>query len=505
MLSTLGINLGSSKTVYTIFSKTNEKFITNVLLMNNTTRGVPSIICYTPNNKLIGENTKSLIKTNIDTSFNNLSRLLLFEKNINFNNELKFMYTNENDINNFDFKCYNEKGEKIIIKNEFIIADYLSFLNDYYFEKEKYDYSITYLSLPDFYDEEKRKKLKLICEAIGMEDVTIVDESLAITMYYGYNKYSDLFFGEKKIYENIEKNILFADIGYSKTSFILSKFKYDEFCVLKIENEPNLGGRDFDYELYEYCIEEYKKEYPNLIVNERMKYKLIEEISIKRKNLTVNNEITINVSSFYEYNDLIIIITKENFEKIIQKYIVIIQSVFEKVLNYAKENNIIIDYVEIAGDLMRTPILQKMIEDKNLKISKTILIDECTSVGAALLGSFNYNSFPIHELNNIYEYNNQKFFGEFNKNKEKFKKDLNKHIKNQHQIDFTYDNFIIDKTRISKYFYSIKNKINNNANSQEILKELNLIDKEIRKATPTNNTLNSIEDKLKKINEEKLL
>ena len=73
------------------------------------------------------------------------------------------------------------------------------------------------------------KKVKLICEAIGMEDVTIVDESLAITMYYGYNKYSDLFFGEKTINENIEKNILFVDIGYSKTSFILSKFKYDEF------------------------------------------------------------------------------------------------------------------------------------------------------------------------------------------------------------------------------------------------------------------------------------
>ena len=150
--------MGSSKTVYSIFSKTNEKFITNVLLMNNTTRGVPSIISYTPEHRLIGENTKSVIKKNIDTSFNNLSRLLLFEKNFKFTKELKFMYINENDINNFDFKCYNEKGEKIIIKSEYIIADYLSFLNEYYFEKEKIDYSIIYLSLPDFYDKEKKKK-----------------------------------------------------------------------------------------------------------------------------------------------------------------------------------------------------------------------------------------------------------------------------------------------------------------------------------------------------------
>ena len=48
---------------------------------------------------------------------------------------------------------------------------------------------------------------------------------------------------------------------------------------------------------------------------------------------------------------------------------------------------------------MRTPILQKVIEDKNLKISKTILIDECTSVGAALLGNFFYGKFPITQLN----------------------------------------------------------------------------------------------------------
>ena len=487
--------MGSSKTVYSIFSKTNEKFITNVLLMNNTTRGVPSIISYTPEHRLIGENTKSVIKKNIDTSFNNLSRLLLFEKNFKFTNELKFMYTNENDINNFDFKCYNEKGEKIIIKSEYIIADYLSFLNEYYFEKEKIDYSIIYLSLPDFYNKEKKKKLKLICEAIGMEDVTIVDESLAITMYYGYNKYSDLFFGEKTINENIEKNILFVDIGYSKTSFILSKFKYDEFCVLQIEYEPNLGGRDFDYELYEYCIEEFKKENPNLIVNQRMKYKLIEEISIKRKNLTVNNEITINVSSFYENNDLIIKITKENFEKLNQKHILTINSIFEKILNDSKENNINIDYVEIAGELMRTPILQKMIKDKNLKISKTILIDECTSVGAALLGNFFNGNFPISYLKKVYNCNKKENLNEnyenYNDDDIIFKEEIAIHDEMQQKIDLKYDFFISKKTELLKLINKFKEK----ADENEIIEIKKLGKIEINENS-FNEIFNSLEKKL---------
>ena len=65
-----------------------------------------------------------------------------------------------------------------------------------------------------------------------MKDIKIINESSAITMYYGYNKYRDLFLNnENKIDTTIEKNILFIDIGHSKTSFILSNFKYDEFKV----------------------------------------------------------------------------------------------------------------------------------------------------------------------------------------------------------------------------------------------------------------------------------
>ena len=37
---------------------------------------------------------------------------------------------------------------------------------------------------------------------------------------------------------------------------------------------------------------------------------------------------------------------------------------------------------------MSTPIIQQVIEKNSYKISKTILIDECTSVGAALLEIF---------------------------------------------------------------------------------------------------------------------
>ena len=63
-----------------------------------------------------------------------------------------------------------------------------------------------------------------------MKNVNIINESLAITMYYGYSKYRDMFIIEKiKENKSIEKNIIFIDIGHSKTSFIFSTFNYAEF------------------------------------------------------------------------------------------------------------------------------------------------------------------------------------------------------------------------------------------------------------------------------------
>ena len=55
----------------------------------------------------------------------------------------------------------------------------------------------------------------------------------------------------------IEKNILFIDIGYSKTSFILSKFKYNEFKVLYVKCYPYIGGRNSDKINLEYCINKF--------------------------------------------------------------------------------------------------------------------------------------------------------------------------------------------------------------------------------------------------------
>ena len=260
----LGINIGSLKTVYSIFSNDNENnFSTKVLLMNNSSRIIPSIICYTKTHRLFGENSLSSLKQNLNTSYNNLSRIFIFgfDKNIKlYKEEHSFGLTKMMKIDEYTFNCYNLENKLNEISTSNILSDFLYLINDFFFNKKKINYNSTSISVPDFYYSNLKQELKLICESIGMKNIKIINESSAITMYYGYTKYKDIFLNkEKKIDPNIEKNILFIDIGYSKTSFILSKFKYNEFKVEYVLCDDNLGGRNFDELIFNYCIEEFKK------------------------------------------------------------------------------------------------------------------------------------------------------------------------------------------------------------------------------------------------------
>ena len=450
---TIGINIGALNTVYSIFTNITGKYITYVLLMNNTIRTIKSLICYNSDERLFGDNSKSSIKKNLNTSYNNLSRIIGLKISELNKNELQYMFTKNFKYNWFiNNKKIEEKDESC-----YIIADFLSLINEYYFVKEKIEYNSVSISVPDFYEEKQKENIKLICEALKMENIKIFNESAAITMYYGYNKYNDLFGDINQIDQESKKIVLFIDIGQSKTSFILSSFTYNNFCIEHKSFIKDIGGRNFEQILFDYCIK--NSEFNNIKINENMKYRLFEEIQTKKLELSSNNLTDIIVYSFYNDNDLTVQITREQYEKESKKLIDEIEKEFVNVIEYSKKINKTIDYVEIAGCFMRTPFLQKMIEKQNLKISKTILIDECTSVGAALLGSFLDGYFPIKV--SLFEKENKIIEFKSKNNNEKLKKDLEIHLKQMKEKDELYNEGIELKNIIQKYLNNL-NKIPKN-------------------------------------------
>ena len=72
------------------------------------------------------------------------------------------------------------------VSSSIIIADFLSLINKFYFDKvkkeENYKYDFVTFSVPDYFTAFQKKELKLIAEAIGMKNINIINESSAITM-----------------------------------------------------------------------------------------------------------------------------------------------------------------------------------------------------------------------------------------------------------------------------------------------------------------------------------
>jgi molecular chaperone DnaK (HSP70) len=280
-------------------------------------------MCYTKDNRLFGEKSATFLKQNLDTSYNNLSRLICYDSSLDFYKE-ECQYSLKKSSENYNFYFLNKENEKKEIKSDKIISDYLNLINDYFFNKEKIQYDKTSISVPDFYSSNQKQVLRLICEGIGMKDLTLYNESSAITMYYGYTKYRDLFLNEdKKIDPIIEKNILFIDAGYSKTSLIISNFKYNEFKVEYVLCDYNLGGRNLDYSIAQFCMKNFKRlnNIEKIDLNDKMKYRLIEEIKKSRIKLTINDDILISIDSFYNKLDLNVELTKSKFNEI--KFLVI--------------------------------------------------------------------------------------------------------------------------------------------------------------------------------------
>ena len=480
----LGINIGSLNTIYSICLRDeNSNFQTKILLSDVSSRTIPSIISFTENQRLMGEQAKLQIKKYSKSSFMNLSRLIgicsdapFYKKEFE---EYSFIGPEFNKTkHNFTIEF---NGKLIELYGEDIVSSFIDVVN-LFFKKQNisFDKGLT-ISVPDFFTPDQKDSMRVILKSNNISNFNIINESTAITLYYGYMKYKDLFLKEinnkKAIDTTIEKNIIFIDSGHSKTTFILSQFKHNEFKVLDVMCLYYFGGRDFNHKIMKRCEEVFKEKFKKIIPNNaKIKYRLFENVEKARKVLTVNKETSINIDSLYDDEDFSYILTKDEFEKLISNDIKLFS---DNLNNFYKEASELtkgkIDLIEMAGDLMRTPILQETVKKVTGKdLSKGILIDECPSVGASLYTSLINNSFPIPQFKGITDYNMYSILYTLNSNENKIytlihngnklptiscikinKSDI---INNQLTIEFYNDNEEIKE--LSNYNFLIQFNVN---------------------------------------------
>ena len=416
----IGVNFGSLNSSIALGKVINLSllFKAELLVSDTSLRTCPSTISYTSSHRLIGDQAFLETKKNMKSSFQYINRLIGFNLNIPFyQTEYNKYYYIGGKYNPEQNKFYTINDE--MLYPEEIVISYLHLLyNSYILEKNiESDYFV--FSVPDYFTCFHKESFKKIIEIIKIKkDYSIINESSAITLYFGYKKYNDYFITKKQIQEKIveefdqiiTKYVLFIDAGHSKTNFIFSKLNHNLFIVLNSVTIPFLGGRGFDNKIFEYCAKNFMATYNIDIKNDnKIKIRLMIPIIKARKNLTVNKDVHINIDSLKDDNDLSIILKREDFEKLIEEELLLFKNELIKFCEYNNKNfpNAILTNIEMAGELMRTPCLQDIVKNvTGLSLSKTILTDECIAIGCSLYGALLKNNFPIKDFRGIYHSNN---------------------------------------------------------------------------------------------------
>ena len=416
----IGVNFGSLNSSIALGKAINPSLIfkTELLLSDTSLRTCPSIISYTSSHRLIGDHASLVIKKNMKSSFQYINRLIGFNLNIPFyqTEYNKYYYIGGNY--NQDQKKFCALNDEMLYPEEIVIS-YLHLLYNSYILENNIECDYFVFSVPDYFNCFHKEAFKRIIEVINLKkEYSIINESSAITLYFGYKKYNEYFITKNQIKDQmvskidptITKYVLFIDAGHSKTTFIFSKLTYNLFIVLNSVTLPFLGGRDFDNKIFEYCAKNFMDTYNIDIKNDnKIKIRLMNPIMKARKNLTVNKEVQINIDSLKDDNDLSVLLKREDFEKLIEQELFLFKNELIKFCEYNNKNfpNSILTNVEMAGELMRTPCLQDIVKNvTGLSLSKTILTDECIAIGCSLYGSLVKHNFPLNDFKGIYHSNN---------------------------------------------------------------------------------------------------
>lgn len=352
----VGIDLG---TTYSVISYLNESGSVEVIPNNYGNRTTPSIVCYDKEgNPVVGE---LLPHNSVDVAVQAVKRLM---------------------GSNFNYDVCGEKKSPESISSE--ILKYLKTCAENYLGEEVKDAVIT---VPAYFNNSQRQATKKAGELAGFNVLRIINEPTAASIAYGIDKKKDA-------------TILVYDLGGGTFDVTILKLSDGvDFHVLSTSGNTSLGGIDFDNELYRIIIDKFNDYLKNSVeldkyleLNDYHKDIIYENIEKYKKGLSFSKSIACFIPNFMfvknKLVDLNISVSRDEFEKAIDKYILQTKDCIEQALSDAELNYQDIDEVVFVGGSTRIPYVYEKVKEWSGKIpNKSINPDEAVSVGAAIQAS----------------------------------------------------------------------------------------------------------------------
>ena len=235
------------------------------------------------------------------------------------------------------------------------------------------------ITVPAYFDDSQRKATKEAGEIAGLNVKRIINEPTAAALAYGFDK--------KK-----NEKIAVYDLGGGTFDISILEVGDDTVEVKSTNGDTHLGGDDFDQQIINWIIEEFKKDQGVDLSKDPLALQRIKEAAEKAKiELSTAQETEINqpfiTSDASGPKHLVMKLTRAKLEELVGDLVEKTLEPCKKALSDAKLSNSDINEVVMVGGMTRMPLVMQTVEKFfGKKPNTTVNPDEVVAIGAAIQG-----------------------------------------------------------------------------------------------------------------------
>jgi molecular chaperone DnaK len=235
------------------------------------------------------------------------------------------------------------------------------------------------VTVPAYFNDSQRQATKDAGRIAGLDVQRIINEPTAAALAYGLDKKND------------EKIVVF-DLGGGTFDVSILQVGDGVFEVKSTNGDTFLGGDDFDQQIIDYLVQEFKKDQGIDLSQDRMALQRLKEAAEKAKielSATMETEVNLPFITADQTGPkhLLIKLSRAKFESLCADLLDRLDAPCRTALGDAKMSAQEIDEVVLVGGMTRMPAVQervKKIFDKDPH--KGVNPDEVVAIGAAIQG-----------------------------------------------------------------------------------------------------------------------
>ncbi len=371
----IGIDLGTTNSCVAVMEGGDAKVIVN----EEGNRTTPSIIAFKDGEKLVGQVAKRQAVTNPENTIYSAKRFIgrRFEEVQEEIKRVPYKVVKKgNDDCGFAVKVDGEEktmspeemGAAVLGKLKKVAEDYLG--------QQVTDAVVT---VPAYFNDAQRQATKDAGKIAGLNVQRIINEPTAAALAYGFDKTED-------------QKIAVYDLGGG--TFDISVLEVgDNVVEVKATNgDTHLGGDNFDELIFDWLVEEFKKDQGIDLRNDKMAVQRLKEAAEKAKiELSSTQETEVNLPFITADQSgpkhLNVKLTRAKFDQLTAALVKRSLEPCEKALKDAGWSVKDIDEVVLVGGSTRIPAIQKAVTDFFGKTpNRSVNPDEVVALGAAIQG-----------------------------------------------------------------------------------------------------------------------